>query len=173
MQRADLPFMPEFYDRYINLVEDLPLLEALQHYNADWLAQEKDKLIALGEKVYAPGKWSARDILQHLIDTERIMNYRALRFARNDKKELHGMGQDNFAEQAQAGRRGVDELLEEFKLVRLSTIALFRSFTDEMMRREGICFQKKTNVLALGFTMIGHPIHHVNILKERYYPLIS
>ncbi len=173
MLKSNLPFIPDFYHTYINKVNDeLKLNAALQKYDGDYLLAEKGKFLAIGNQVYSPGKWTVKDILQHIIDTERVFAYRVLHFARNDRTELPGMDQNLFAENTGADERNVEDLLEEYGVVRQSTILLFRSFNDEMLLREGVCFGKKMTVLALGFTIIGHVLHHLQVLKERYYPLI-
>lgn len=165
--------MPEFFDRYINRVEDIELLQAFSKYDRFESLIAPETLEALDDKVYAPGKWTVKDIIQHLIDTERIMSYRALRFARNDTTVLPGFDEDLFGENAKASQRPLNELLSEFQLTRQSTIALFSSFDDEMLHRTGICFNKTVSVIAIGFILVGHPIHHANIIRERYLPLLS
>ncbi len=174
MKRSDIQHMPQFFDRYINLAPDIDIIDALQA-TAGILEEHtfKTSLEALQDKVYAPGKWTAKDIVQHLIDNERIMSYRAMRFARNDKTALPGYDEDLFGANTTAATRTLADLLEEFTIVRQSTLALFRSFSDEMFHREGISFNQQISPLALGFVLVGHPIHHVNILKERYFPLIQ
>lgn len=166
--------MPQFFDRYILLVEDIDVIEGLQK-TAQLFHTEaiKQAMLKLGDQVYAPSKWTAKDILQHLIDNERIMSYRAMRFARNDKTALPGYDEELFGANTTANSRTIEDLLEEFLLVRKSTIALFKSFSDEMLHREGISFNQRISPLALGFVLIGHPIHHLNVLKERYFPLIQ
>lgn len=174
MLKSNLPFIPDFYDTYINQVSDtVELSTALREFGADYVTGEKKNFEALGDQVYAPGKWTVKDILQHMIDTERVFAYRALRFARNDKTELAGMDQDLFASHTFANDRTIDELLEEFAIVRQSTILLYESFTDQMLMREGVSFGRKTTVAALGFTIIGHVMHHMLILEERYFPLLD
>lgn len=172
MKKSDIVTMPEYFDRYINLVGDYDVIEALQQYDAHWLQKEKDSFTRLGDSIYAPGKWTVKDILQHLIDTERIFSYRALCFARNDSTVQPGFDEDKYAANATATARTIDDLLEEFQLVRDSTIALYKSFSDDMMIREGVAFQKRISVLAIGFLSAGHAIHHLNVIKERYYPLL-
>ena len=173
MTKSDIPLMPKFFDRYINLVENIELIDALSQ------AASFDRLLAtetaeaLGDLRYAPGKWTIRDTIQHLIDTERIMAYRALRFARNDQTTLPGFDEELFGQTAHATRRNLAELYQEYALNRQSTIALFRSFDESMLVRSGICFNQTISVLALGFLLVGHPIHHINIIRERYLPLLT
>lgn len=164
--------MPEYFDRYINLVGDYDVTDALKYYDADWLKRERESLVLLGDSVYAPGKWTTKDILQHLIDTERIFAYRALSFARGDSTILPGFEEDSYAANAHTNLRTLDDLFDEMQLVRNSTIAMYNHFTDEMMMREGTSSKKRISVLAIGFIIAGHAIHHRNIIKERYYPLL-
>lgn len=164
--------MPDFFDRYINRVEDIELLQAFSNYDRLETLIDQEMLQSLDGKVYAPGKWTVKDIIQHIIDTERIMSYRALRFARNDHTILPGFDEDLFSNNAKASQRPLDELLAEFRITRQSTIALFSSFDDEMLHRTGICFNKTVSVIAIGFILVGHPLHHVNIIRERYLPLL-
>ena len=122
----------------------------------------------LGDYVYAPGKWTPKDIVQHLIDTERIMAYRALRFARFDSTSLPGFEEDDFARSARASRRTIADLYAEFGAVRQASLSLFRSFSEEMLEGTGVCAGQTLSVLALGFVLVGHPIHHANVVRERY-----
>lgn len=174
MKRSDIQHMPQFFDRYILLVEDIDVIEGLQK-TANLFHDEaiKQTLLQLGDQVYVPGKWTAKDIIQHIIDNERVMSYRAMRFARNDKTSLPGYDEELFGANTTANSRTLDDLLAEFSIVRQSTIALFKSFSDEMLHREGISFNQKISPLALGFVLIGHPIHHLKVLQERYFPLVS
>ena len=165
--------MPKFFDRYINLADNTFILDALtQGASFENLIPAKT-LEALGDLRYAPGKWTAKDILQHIIDTERIMSYRALRFARNDQTALPGYDEELFGEFANATRRTIPDLYDEYADVRQSSIRLFNSFDNEMLLRSGICFQQTISVLALGFVLVGHATHHVNIISERYLPLLT
>lgn len=164
--------MPEYFDRYINLVEDIDVVDALEKYGNNILEADKKQLIKLGDKVYAPGKWTVKDIIQHLIDVERIFSYRALRFARKDETALPGFDENYFASTAGGAGRSIDDLLEEFAAVRKATLCLYKSFNNEKLVCEGICYNRDISVLAIGFTMAGHIIHHHTILKERYYKLI-
>lgn len=172
MKRSDIVVMPEFFDRYINLVEDIAIVDALEKYSPFENMIDANTLKKLDGKRYAPDKWTIKDILQHIIDNERVQSYRAMRFARRDVTSLPGYDEQLFGSTADAERRDIDELLSEFAIVRQGTIALYKSFTPEMLKHEGVAF-KKISVLALGFVLVGHPIHHVNIIRERYLPLIG
>jgi len=172
MKRSEIAHLPEYFERYINLTEDVDINKALELYGHDYLEPERHQLEQLGNRVYAPGKWTVNDIMQHLVDTERIFAYRALRISRSDTTPLPGYDENFYAEHTNAANRTLEDLMMEFELVRASTIMLFKSMSPGMLPKEGTCTGKQMSVLALGFTMVGHVIHHVNVLKERYYPLL-
>ncbi|MEN8222443.1 MAG: DinB family protein [Acidobacteriota bacterium] len=117
---------------------------------------------------YEPEKWTMKDILAHIIDDERIFAYRALRFARGDKKELPGVDQDLYADNAFANARSTEDLLDEYNKVRDSSIALFKGFNEKMITRCGIADGHNVSVSALGYLIAGHEMHHLKIIKERY-----
>lgn len=161
--------MPPFFDRYINLAEDVDLVEALEQYSTFGKEEDLDNLRKLGDQRYAPEKWTVKEVIQHVIDNERIQAYRALRFARNDKTVLPGYDEGVLADNAKTAHRTVDELLEEFQVVRKSSVILFKSLNDEELLRTGTTFNTEISALALGFVLVGHHIHHYNVLKERYW----
>jgi uncharacterized damage-inducible protein DinB len=117
---------------------------------------------------YAPGKWTMKEILNHLIDDERIYAYRALRFARNDRAELPGFDQDLYAGESNANARDIDEMLDEYAYTRRSSLALFNSFSDEMLLRRGIADGNSVTVRGLIYHTAGHEQRHLNIIRERY-----
>ena len=117
---------------------------------------------------YAEGKWSVKELVQHLIDAERVFAYRALRFARNDSSELSGFDENLYVETCQADKRKLSSLLEEFNWLRKSNIRMFESMTDEVLRREGRVDGKAISVRALGLIICGHLLHHLKVMEERY-----
>lgn len=117
---------------------------------------------------YAKGKWTIKDIIQHLIDAERIFAYRALRFARNDKTELSGFEENDYVDAADAGKRSIQDLLTELAVVRQATLSLYKSFSEEEVMRKGIASNNPISVRALGFVIIGHQNHHQRVFEERY-----
>lgn len=173
MKRSDIDPMPAFFDRYINLVEDVDVLEALETHTPEALFSETEWLEALGDKVYELGKWTIKDIIQHCIDTERIMSYRALRFARNDQTPLPGFEENDYAQNTLASERTLEDLLDEFEIVRAATLAQFQNFNDSMLHRSGKASASVISVGALGFVIVGHAIHHNNVIRERYLPLLD
>jgi uncharacterized damage-inducible protein DinB len=117
---------------------------------------------------YAEGKWTMKELIQHIIDTERIFSYRALCFARNDSTSLPGFDQDVFVENDNANDRDYYDLLDEMAVLRKSSVQLYKSFSDEALLRIGVASENKMSVRALGYLFSGHQIHHLNIVKERY-----
>ncbi|SDD88950.1 DinB superfamily protein [Dyadobacter soli] len=172
MKRSEIVPMPRFFDRYINLIDDIDLFEGFARYTPEHVFAETEKLAALGDHVYAEGKWTAKDILQHVIDNERIMAYRALRFSRNDRTQLPGYEEEILAANTTAAHRTIDDLMDEFSELRRSTITLFKNMDATMLTRVGNANQTEITPLALGFVILGHPVHHMNVLRERYFPLL-
>lgn len=117
---------------------------------------------------YAPGKWTIKDILLHLIDAERIFAYRALRFARRDATPLPSFDEDAYVVHARANNRNIQDLLSELATVRQATLAMFKTFSDEDLRQIGIASGQPMSVRALGFVIIGHQNHHQRVFQERY-----
>lgn len=117
---------------------------------------------------YEVGKWTPKDILLHLIDSERIFAYRALRIARNDKTSLPGFEENDYVPEAKANNRSLSDLLEEFNTVREATLSLFKSFSTEQLLRTGTASNNPISVRAIGYITIGHVLHHKRIIEERY-----
>jgi hypothetical protein len=172
MKRSEIVPMPPFFDRYINLVEDIDIFEGFEKYTPDNVYAETENLNALGDRVYAEGKWTVKDILQHVIDNERIMSYRALRFSRNDQTMLPGYDEEILGANTLANQRTVADLMDEFRELRRSTITLFKNMDSTMLTRYGNANQTAISPLALGFVIIGHPVHHMNVLRERYFRIL-
>jgi hypothetical protein len=174
MKKADIQKMPDYFDKYINLVEDdVSVVEALQISLQELENAPIDKWEALGEKVYAPNKWTVKDILQHYIDTERVFTYRITAIARGDKQKMISYDENIFAENAQANRRTITDLVEELILIRKATIKLYLSFTENMLHQQGISYNNiQYCPLALGFVLTEHQRWHFRVLEEKYYPLL-
>lgn len=168
MLKSHINQSPSYFDRYINLVPDVELTTALVDFGSDYYKEQLHILNALGDKVYAEGKWTIKQIVQHLIDTERIFQYRALRFARRDSTLLPGFDEDSFANAAEVSRRSLEDLIEEWHAVNVSGKIMYSSFTPEDLQSKGIAFNSEISVLSLGFITAGHAIHHMNVIKERY-----
>lgn len=122
---------------------------------------------------YASGKWSVREIMGHLIDTERIMGYRALAISRKEQAELPGYDQDQYVKEANFREITLQQFRIDYNHVRSSTESLFQSFSGDMLLRKGTASGSLFTVRALGYTISGHELHHLRILKERYFPDMS
>jgi len=172
MKKSDIKIMPDYFEKYINQVDDIELDDAFQD-NIDQLTTiDIANLQLLGEKTYAPGKWTIRDIFQHIIDTERVMAYRALRYARRDGVVPQGYDENLFAANANAQHRPLADILEELKQLHQSSRLMFRSFDAETLHATGINWKREMSVLAMGFLLTGHLIHHLKIIQEKYLPLL-
>lgn len=168
MQRPQLETVPTFYQRYVERVKSYEMLEALQIVNQQTLAVIKNIPEAKGDYRYESGKWSIKELLCHMMDAERIFAYRALRFARNDKTELQGFEENDYAPEANAHGRSVQQLSNEMQRLRTTTLDLFVSFTPVMLARSGKANGTEVSVLNLGYIVSGHEAHHLAVLKERY-----
>jgi hypothetical protein len=173
MKRSDIKTMPQYFEKYINQVDDLELSQAFDDSVRQLDRLDRNLLAKLDGKRYAPGKWTAKETLQHVIDWERILSFRALLFARKEGSTPQGVDGDLLAANMKAGERTVDSLIDELRVTRLSTKALFESFDDEAMQCAGINWKYEISVLAMGFTIIGHQVHHLKIIEEKYYPLLD
>lgn len=118
--------------------------------------------------VYKKGKWSVKEVVQHMIDSERIFAYRTLSFARKDTTALPGFDQDFFTNHSNANLRDFKDQRKEMSLLRESTLLLFKSFSEESLLISGVMSDKKITVRALGYLFSGHQNHHLKVLKERY-----
>ena len=164
--------MPQFFDRYINQVQEENIFDAFEASNKALDRLNIENLKEIGKKTYAPNKWTIHEIFQHIIDNERIQAYRALRIARKDATVLPGYDENVLAAYSFANDRHLDEIINELKAVRHSNIILFKSINPELLTHNGICFNTKISALALGFVIIGHQTHHLQVITEKYEPLI-
>ncbi|WP_350285960.1 DinB family protein [uncultured Croceitalea sp.] len=157
-----------YYRPYVNLLGDNELLPALNNgavqMNDFMSTLQLDRL----RYTYGDGKWTVAEVLMHIIDAERIFQYRALRFARNDASPLMGFEQDDFIVESGAERKTIADILKEYQTVRSATLALFESFTQAQLQRLGEANSATVSVRALGFIIAGHQLHHMNVLLERY-----
>lgn len=165
--------MPEYYDRYIGLVDDLSLNVAFDKYFTQIQNLNLDVLYELGDRTYAPGKWSIREIIQHLIDWERIFSYRSIIFARKEGTIPPGHDENILAMNSKANSRKLETIIDDFLFARRNTQSLFSSFDEESLLTIGKSWNYEMPVLALGFIILGHQIHHFNIIRERYLPLLG
>jgi hypothetical protein len=167
-QRPDTSEYSEYYQRYVNLVAEGDVMETLAVQMADSLTMLADLDDAQTLFRYAPEKWSIKETVGHLMDTERVFAYRALRIARGDKTPLPGFDQEALIKAAHFDERPWGELLREWRIVREANLALFHSLDDDAMMRVGTANGENISVRSLPWIMAGHELHHMNIIRERY-----
>ena len=166
--RPQLSEHEPYWSRYIDLVPEQDLFAALDSNRGT----TDPILSSITEEQagyrYAPGKWSIKQLVNHLTDCERLFAYRALCIARGDEQSLPGFDENSYAELSEADRRAFADIYGEWKAVRAATIPLYRSFTDTMWNRIGTANEKRISVRALAFVTAGHERHHMKVLRERY-----
>lgn len=157
-----------YYDKYVSLVPDGDILITLERQ-----APETGALLARpaadGDFRYAPGKWSVKESLGHVIDAERVFAYRALRISRNDKTPLPGFEQDDFVKYGPFGQCTLAALVEEFTSVRKSTVLMFRALDEAAWTRRGVASNNEVTVRALAYMIAGHELHHRRIFQDKYF----
>tara|TARA_R110002050_G_scaffold41657_3_gene100819 strand:- start:77 stop:592 length:516 start_codon:yes stop_codon:yes gene_type:complete len=170
MKRTEISTLDynSYYQNYIDLVADVPLLDALENGHPITEAFFENLPSLKWTYRYQENKWTPKDILQHIIDTERVFCYRALYFARTEMISLEGFDENIFAANANADSKSPETLFEEYRTVRAATIALFKGFDDIQLKKRGVANNNIMSVAAAGFIICGHDIHHRNIIKERY-----
>lgn len=168
MPRPDLATVPAFFHRYIQQVQESEVVPAIENNTKEMVAFISSIPEEKWSYRYAEGKWSIKEMIQHITDAERIFSYRALCFARGEKVSLPGFEENNYAAASKADNRTKDELVKEFTIVRKSAEALYQSFDEEQLQQTGKANNNPVSVNAIGFIIPGHAKHHLNILKERY-----
>jgi hypothetical protein len=156
-----------YYDRYISLVPSSDVVGLLQSQAPETVTLFQSAS-AKADFRYAPGKWSVKEMLGHINDTERIMTYRALRVARGDKTPLAGFEQDDYIRDGNFAQRTLPDLLDEFLAVRQASMALFRHVDSETSTRHGVANGDTISVRALAYIIAGHELHHRKVLREKY-----
>ncbi len=154
---------------YVDLVPDDG--QVLKHLHEKLAATAAFIRAFPGEKLstpHEPGEWTIKEILVHVIDTERIFAYRALRFARHDATPLPSFDQDPYVAASSANTRSVDVILKEYASVRTATLTLFESFQDEVYLRTGIASENRVSVRALAYMIAGHELHHMESIRQNY-----
>ncbi|MGA8541122.1 MAG: DinB family protein [Terriglobales bacterium] len=157
-----------YYDRYISLVPGADVLAALDDQRRQTLLFLSGRTEADGDLRYAPDKWTLKEVVGHLNDTERIMAYRALRIARGDQTPIEGYEQDDYVRNSPFARRPLADLIEDYIAVRRATISLFRNLDEPAWTRRGVANKNEVTVRALAYIIAGHELHHRRILEEKY-----
>lgn len=158
----------QYYERYINLVqgEDIHKILAAQSIETQEVLNSFSEI--MGNYSYEKGKWTVKEVVGHLLDTERVMAYRAMCIAREEKQSLPGFDQDDYVKFGNFNKRGLFDLNYEFRLLRESNMLLAKGFEEEAMNKRGLANNKEVTVLALLFIIAGHEKHHMQILLDRY-----
>ena len=171
---APAPARPEsneyaaYYEKYVSLVPEGEVVETLERQGAETLALLRGLSEEQGAHRYEPGKWSVKQLVGHVNDTERIFSYRALAIARGDRAPLPGMDQEEYMAGVDFDARTLADLADEFEALRRSTVLLFRHLSPEAWARRGTASDNEVTVRALAYILAGHEAHHVRILRERY-----
>jgi hypothetical protein len=171
---APAPARPEkndyatFYEKYVALVPDADIVETLEGQLEDALALLRGVTEERAGYAYEPSKWSIKQVVGHIIDTERVFAYRALAIARGDEQPLPGMDQDEYMAGANFDETTLAGLLEQFEHLRRANVLMLRGFSDEAWSRRGTASGYEVTVRAVAYIMAGHVAHHVKILRERY-----
>ena len=158
----------QFNATYIKALDNVDLFEELEISLHDFIKFVQNIPMDKFDYRYAKDKWTIKDIIQHIIDAERIFSYRALRISRNDKTPIQSFEENDYVENTDANSRSIQELLTEFSAVRHSNILMFKSFSEEQLTRMGIASNHPISVRAIGFLIIGHQNHHQRVFQERY-----
>ncbi len=159
---------PPFYKRYIEKVPDVKFPNQLKVQSDDTIGLYKSLTAAQGDYAYAPGKWTLKEVLGHIIDTERVFGYRALCMARGDQQSLPGMDQDAYMAHVNFAGRSIESLIAEYDSVRSSTIHFFNHLSDDDLQRTGTANNGLFTVHALMYIISGHELHHIDVIRERY-----
>lgn len=160
--------LPAYYKPYVSKVETSNVVESLSEKWKDLEDMFMNMSAENADYSYAVGKWTPKQILQHIIDTERILSQRALRFARKDMTQLPGFDHEMYTQVVQVNDRDIKDLWVEFQCVRESTKFLYKSFSEKELKREGFANGMVLSVENQGFIIAGHAIHHGEVIKRRY-----
>jgi hypothetical protein len=158
-----------YYERYISLVTGDDIIATLGEQLRETSALLSSRAEADGDFRYAPEKWSVKEVIGHLSDSERIFAYRALRVSRNDKTPIEGFEQDDYVRHGGFSQRRLADIVDEFISVRKATLSLLRGLDEAAWTRRGVANKNDVSVRALAYIMAGHELHHRTILKDKYF----
>jgi hypothetical protein len=157
-----------YYEKYVTLVPDGDIAETLARQIDESVAAYRAVSEEQSRFRYAPDKWTIKQVLGHVSDTERVFAYRAFAFSRGEAQPLPGFEQDEYVARADSDERTWASLIDELKSVRAASVTLFRSLSDDALQRQGTASNNPVSVRALGFMIAGHERHHLSILKAKY-----
>ena len=167
-QQQSLGVYPPFFERYISLVKT----DDWESVLSKQASEAQDFFSSIPEEKwsykYEEDKWTIKEVLQHITDTERVFNFRALAFSRKDPNSFPSFNQDGYVINSNANQRSPKDLIEEFLAVRKCSQLLFKSLSDEQLNSVGTASNKEMSVKAIAYIIAGHFAHHVEILKEKY-----
>jgi uncharacterized damage-inducible protein DinB len=158
-----------YYDRYICLVQGEDILDTLDQQRRQTMLTLCSRDDEEGEFRYAPDKWSVKEVLGHVCDSERIFAYRALRISRADATPVEGFEQDDYVRNGPFAQRPLADLVEDFIAVRRATLSLLRNLDEAAWSRRGVANKNEVTVRALAYIIAGHELHHRRILEEKYF----
>jgi uncharacterized damage-inducible protein DinB len=168
MPRPTADQFQSYYQRYIDKATGESIADVIKNHAQQILDFYNSIPESKADHAYAEGKWTIKQLMQHLLDAERVFVYRAMRFARKDSLPLQGFDEDAYATNATSEKRDWKELLEELKALRHSTDIFLRSLTDEQLSAVGTANNTKMSVNAIAFVVYGHLLHHMQVVQERY-----
>lgn len=168
MAKPDPDQIPKYYIPYIEIVGDDSITQGLRNGLTSFMELLESLKYDHWNHSYDTGKWTVKEVIQHIIDTERIFNYRALCFARGESKELPGFNQDTYTKNSECDAKAVELIIDEFNTLRRSTISLYSTFDEQCLQRKGVANGLEVSINLLGWITIGHQLHHQKIIKERY-----
>jgi len=168
MTTIDINTVPGPFRTYVDYVKHQDVLDALRQSGKQMAELIRSIPEEKGEHRYAPGKWTIKEVLCHMMDVERVFMYRALRFSRNDRTTLSSFDENAYAPEANAHSRTLQQLTREIENLRVSTLDFVTSCTPEMLNRTGVANVFELSVLALAYATAGHETHHYHLFKERY-----
>lgn len=160
----------KYIQSYLDLVPSGNWIEEMKTVSDATLEIYESLSEEQGNYAYAEGKWSLKTLLQHLIDTEKVFAYRALRFSRKDQSVVSGFDEEAWADHSYADSRTLKSLIKEFKLTRKQSFIFFKTLPEDALQLSGTVNGNSINVETIGKLTVGHNIHHLNIIKERYLP---
>ena len=158
-----------YYESYIRLVQGEDILDTLDQQRRETMLLLCGRDDEEGDFRYAPDKWSAKEVLGHVCDSERIFAYRALRISRADATPIEGFEQDDYVRNGPFAQRPLADLIEDFIAVRRATVSLLRNLDEAAWSRRGIANKNEVSVRALAYIIAGHELHHRRILEEKYF----
>ena len=158
-----------YYERYIGLVSGTDIVGTLESQRRQMLLLLSGREESEGDFRYAPDKWSAKEVIGHVCDSERIFAYRALRISRGDRTPIEGFEQDDYVRNSPVGNRPLAEVIEDYIAVRRATLTLLRNLDETAWMRRGIANKNEVSVRAVAYLLAGHELHHRRILEEKYF----